>query len=208
MSFMDNTYWNSNGKHQAFVDALEDRIPAIGYTSNVHVNLFLAMTHLYYDAYNNGGCNIEDNYMRDYRRHVEPYLGNKVDPQAFIDGNFPKMEAMMDLAIEYIQEKNLDFSLSYRWVNHQERLISMVEPSGDINEKAAWFKVSFGDLDDLLAWTKGYRDVSDNFVKSAVNVKAMPSDVLDLDGMIRSAEAQVSGRDPGPRTMCNEEREV
>ena len=166
MSNLENAYWNENGKYQAFVQKLEDRLPAIGYTSNVHVNLFIAMSHLYYDAYNNGGCNIEDCYMQDYQQRIEPYLGDKVDPYAFINGVFVKMEAMMDLAIAHIQEKHLDFPLYFCWVNHNERAISMVEPVGIEVETDGWFKVSFGDMDDLREWAKGYRDVSDNFVKS------------------------------------------
>ena len=166
MSNLENTYWNESGKYQGFVKELEDRIPGIGYTSNVHVNLFIAMSHLYYDAYNNGGCNIEDCYMRDYRRHIKPYLGDKVDPEAFIYGNSVKMEAMMDLAIEHIKEKHLEFPVYSCWANHTERAISMVEPVGIEDEKSAWFKITFGDMDDLREWAKGYRDVSDNFVKS------------------------------------------
>ena len=168
MGGLKNCYWNGNGRHQAFVEALEERLPLFGYTSNVYVNLFIAMSHLYYDAYNNGGCNIEDCYMRDYRQRIEPYLGNKVNPDAFIYGNAAQMEQMMDIAIAYIQEKNLDFPVYACWVNHMEDKLSMVEPGKDFDAKAAWHKVTFGDMDEMKEYARTYRDVSESFVKSPV----------------------------------------
>lgn len=166
MAGLKNCYWNGNGRYQALVEALEERLPLFGYTSNVYVNLFVAMSHLYYDAYNNGGCNIEDCYMRDYRQRIEPYLGNKVNPDAFIYGNAAQMEQMMDIAIAYIQDKNLDFPVYSCWVNHMERQLSMVEPGSDFGTKAEWFKVTFGDMDEMKEYARNYRDVSANFVKS------------------------------------------
>lgn len=171
MAGLKNCYWNENGRDQAFVNALEERIPEYGYTNNVYVNLFIAMSHLYYDAYNNGGGNIEDCYMRDYAQHIKPYMGDKVKVQAFIYGDEIGMEQMMNAAIAYIQDKNLDFPVYSCWVNHMERKLSMVEPGNDFGIKAEWFKITFGDLDEIKNFARGYQDVSESFVKSTVSNK-------------------------------------
>lgn len=207
MSNMENTYWNDNGKYQAFVNALEERIPSIGYTTNVYANLFIAMSHLYYDAYNNGGCNIEDCYMRDYRQHIEPYLGSQVDPQTFIDGNVPKIEAMMDLAIAYICEKDLDFPVYTFWINHMKRAISTVSPPEGFDEKSEWLKISFGDKDDLMICYRGYVDISYT-VRSPEEQK----EAATLDCVIKHCEAagrqqkESGGRDRVEYATDREER--
>ena len=196
MAGLKNCYWNGNGRHQAFVEALEERLPGYGYTSNVYVNLFIAMSHLYYDAYNNGGGNIEDCYMRDFQQHIKPYLGDKVDPQAFIYGNDVRMEQMMDIAIAYIQEKNLDFPVYACWVNHMEEKLSMVEPGKDVDTKGKWHKVTFGDMDEMKEYARTYRDVSEEVVEidgeidlpETLTISASEL-ALDADDIINDEEA-------------------
>lgn len=187
-----NTYWNEKGFYQDFVNMLEPRLPEIGYTNNVYVNIFIAMSHLYYDACNNGGCNIEDCYMGDFRKHVVTYLGDVVDPDAFIYGNDAKMEASMNAAIFFIKDRNLEFPLYSCWVNHQERAISMVEPFGDINDKASWFRITYGDIDDLRSFVRGYRDLTEQFKqRGPENMKSA------LDDIIQSCELVNKGTAPG-----------
>lgn len=192
MNSMRNTYWNEAGKHQAFVNALEDRCPGIGYTSNVYVNLFLAMSHLYYDAYNNGGCNIEDCYMRDFRHYVEPYLGDKVRLDPFIYGLSNVMETMMDTAIEFIKDKYLDFPVYPCWVNHEKCALSFVDPGGAGDPmaygKAGWFEVSFGVKDDLLQCYRGYRDITDDVMKQLGADSRRHGTKAPLEQVIHSCE--------------------
>lgn len=57
----NNTYWNSNGRYQAAIKALEARIPAEGSVDKPRQNraleLFRKASNCYYDLYNNGLCN-------------------------------------------------------------------------------------------------------------------------------------------------------
>lgn len=54
---MANTYWNHNGKHQLLSDALQHLIPATGKSDVAHIELLRCLNNVYYDIYNNGGCN-------------------------------------------------------------------------------------------------------------------------------------------------------
>lgn len=55
---MEKTYWNSLGKYQDEVDRINKLVPSRGRTDNRYMNLFLVASNLYYDMYNNDGCNI------------------------------------------------------------------------------------------------------------------------------------------------------
>lgn len=165
-----NTYWNGAGKYREFVDGLEDRIPMMGYTSNVYVNIYLVMAHLYYDAYNNGGGNIEDNYAGEFVARVESYLGDKVALLPFLDDDFEKMESMMDHAIEFIKDKNLEFPVYTKWCNHDERVISDIKPSGNLANKGYWFEATFGEPEELYKFVRGYKDITGEFKDREVEV--------------------------------------
>lgn len=54
---MNNTYWSSNGKYQAWYDELWKQVPAQGKADKLHIDLVRCVSKLYYDHYNNGGCN-------------------------------------------------------------------------------------------------------------------------------------------------------
>lgn len=53
-----NTYWNSTGKYQEFVDGLNHLVPAEGVVKNSRKNRalekFRKASNCYYDLYNNG----------------------------------------------------------------------------------------------------------------------------------------------------------
>lgn len=55
---MEKTYWNSLGKYQDEVDRINKLVPSRSRTDNRYMNLFLVASNLYYDMYNNDGCNI------------------------------------------------------------------------------------------------------------------------------------------------------
>ena len=162
---MTNTYWNSNGKYQKFVDGLSDRTPGHGYTSNVYANIYLVMAHLYYDAYNNGGGNIEDCYAKDFHNRVEQYLGDKIKLKAFLDVDSAKMEDMVNIAFEFIKDKNLDFPIYGFWCNHEAQMISEHKPEGEVAEKGYWFELTFGEPEQMdkykTTWCSKYQDVSE-----------------------------------------------
>jgi hypothetical protein len=57
---MENTYWNSNGTHQALANELMKLVPASGEikgSKNKALDRFRKASNAYYDIFNNGGCN-------------------------------------------------------------------------------------------------------------------------------------------------------
>ena len=58
---IENTYWGSKGKHQVYVDRLNDLVPHEGSVSeprkNKALEKFRRASNCYYDLYNNGLCN-------------------------------------------------------------------------------------------------------------------------------------------------------
>lgn len=195
---MKNTYWNNNGKYQDFINELTDRTPGHGYTSNVYANIYLVMAHLYYDAYNNGGGNIEDAYAKDFRYRVEPYLGDKVKIKAFLDVDSAKMEDMVNIAFEFIKDKNLEFPIYSFWCNHEAQMISEHKPEGELAEKGYWFELTFGEPEEMdkykTNWCSKYQDVS---VDKSVEVRDF------LDDVIKDCAAQVRN-EPGLKIIDKE----
>lgn len=161
---MENTHWSGNGKYQEFARQLTDLQPNYGYTSNVFMNLFIAMTHVYYDAYNNGGCNINDNYAPDFEHFVSPYLPD-IDLDDFRHECFALMEQSMDKMFQYLEGKPLDFPVYTTWFNFKENAISHIEPHFDGAKEVGWSPVTFGMEDEQADWCKkqlsnGRKDVS------------------------------------------------
>lgn len=70
---IENTYWNSNGKHQAIADQLRKLVPGSGPADTPHGDLLRCVTNLYYDFYNNGGGNIVYGSYNDQVRRVESF---------------------------------------------------------------------------------------------------------------------------------------
>ena len=52
------SYWGSEGKYQAQKDQIEQDVPAEGYAQNVAVELYRCAANVYYEIFNNGGCNM------------------------------------------------------------------------------------------------------------------------------------------------------
>ena len=46
------TYWNNNGKYQEWVDKINDTMPDMYDTDNKYMNIFIAVSKIYYDIYN------------------------------------------------------------------------------------------------------------------------------------------------------------
>lgn len=176
MSDLKNSYWGKNGKFQEFIDALEERTPKYGFTNNVYVNIYLVMANIYYDTYNNGGANIEDSYAKDFHFRVEPYLEGEVELEPFINEDFVTMEEMMDLAFEFIKDKNLDFPIYSKWCSHDLLSVSEVKPVGELAEKGYWFEATFGEPEEKQCYCNRYKDVTNEFKD------------ISLDSVIRSCE--------------------
>lgn len=146
---MENTYWNENGKYQTFVDEALEKMPSIGYTSNPYMNLFIAMSHIYYDIYNNGGCNIEDHYMRDFRQYVQPMLPD-LSVSEFLSGRNVILEGAMDRALEFLQDKPMDYPAYKVWFSYENQCISHMEPGEE--DPRTWTLMTFGALTDRDRW--------------------------------------------------------
>lgn len=144
------TYWSGSGKHQDLCSLLDEKTPNCGYTSNPYMNLWITMSKLYYDAYNNGGCNIEDNYEDDFKNNVLPYLPD-VDLDMFKLELFSSMEQYMDQALEFLQDKPMDFPVYTVWIDrHPDEGFSREEPPADIRDH--WLPITFGLMDELEKW--------------------------------------------------------
>ena len=48
---MKQIYWNRQGKHQKWVDEINETTPDMYYTENKYMNVFIAMNNIYYDVY-------------------------------------------------------------------------------------------------------------------------------------------------------------
>jgi len=160
---MEHSYWADNGTYEDFSKHLEELTPSFGYTSNVNMNIYLAMAHLYYDAYNNGGENIDNHYRQDFETYVSPYLPDiKISPFIFCD--FPEMEKMMDHALEYLHDKDFNFPVLSTWINAgKDGGFSRCEPPADWPNRNDWREVTFGNekaYDDWClyrgAWDKDH----------------------------------------------------
>ncbi len=52
------SYWGSEGKYQAQNDQIAEDVPAEGDAPNVAVELYRCAQNVYYEIFNNGGCNM------------------------------------------------------------------------------------------------------------------------------------------------------
>lgn len=63
---MENTYWNSKGKHQELYNKLEkELVPASGRATTVAGEMLRGAANTYYDLYNNGGGNLDSARAKD-----------------------------------------------------------------------------------------------------------------------------------------------
>lgn len=149
---LKNCYWNNSGKHQECLDAINKLTPDIGYTGNSYLDAFLAAQHLYYDAYNNGGGNIEDCYLPAVRRYIHP-LFPSFDAGVFIRCEHAAMEKAFDKIIELIASKDLRFR---SWgVDVFEGIKYVLYDPDDGNYKPCGeYSVIFGDILERDNWLK------------------------------------------------------
>lgn len=52
------SYWEERGKYQAQADILNKMIPDEGESTDTRIELYRCVCNIYYDLYNNGGCNL------------------------------------------------------------------------------------------------------------------------------------------------------
>lgn len=144
---MEKKYWNGTGKYQKELERMEQLIPIMGRTDNKYMNLFLVATNIYYDVYNNGGCNISCCYMDDVEKYLIPF--NSEFRMSFIGDpekiekrfcNKKTLENFMNRAIELVIDKDLTYTQYVIYSDCDSDKISK-EP------KAGFEKIVFGEKD-------------------------------------------------------------
>lgn len=146
---MKNTYWNHNGKYQAQVDEIEKLVPSFGYTYNPKMNLFLLISHLYYDAYNNGGGNIADCYTTDYEKYIPEDLRQIIKLEHFADVRRDKIENAMDIVLEHLHGADLHYPVFSLWRNNKAKQYCFTEQTGE-----HWFPVTFGSIVEKISYAR------------------------------------------------------
>lgn len=146
---MKNTYWNHHGKYQAQVNEIEQLLPSYGYTYNRNMNLFIYVSHLYYDSHNNGGGNIMDCYASHYEKYVPEELRKHLKLEFFTTPLHDKAERAMDTVLEFLKGADLHYIRYTLWRNNATKLYCLNHQDGD-----GWFEVTFGSLVEKVNYIK------------------------------------------------------
>lgn len=150
---MENTYWNGKGKHESESKRIAELIPRFGITNNPYLNLFITSSCLYYDIYNNGGCNIKECYQEDIEKYIVPYADEiksinfkcKLDTIYRNLKNKEKLESFMDSIIEFVSNKDLSYDKYVIYYNLKKELLSY-------DKKEGFEEVTFGNKEELEKW--------------------------------------------------------
>lgn len=126
---MNNTYWNSNGKYQAWANEINETMPDMYYTDNRYMNVFIAMSNIYYEIYNNGGGNIVDGCYTDALRLIHGFIGKFNSRTAM--NNLDYLEEKTNEVFEKLMGKDLSFENHGFWNEWKESKISMNEQIGE-----------------------------------------------------------------------------
>lgn len=156
------TYWSEEGKYQAITEEIGDRVPSWGMTTNAYMNLYITACNLYYDVYNNGGCNL-DCYADRIEKYILPF--NKDIKGARNDGkidfsckeqtvrrnlkNHTKLENFMNAVIEFVSGQDLEYTKYTTYYNFGKELMSLNE-----HTEEGWSKITFGLEEEWRAWTE------------------------------------------------------
>jgi hypothetical protein len=123
-----NTYWNNKGKYQEWADEISETMPDMCDTDNKNMNVFIAMTNLYYDIYNNGGGNIEDSYMLEVEI-IKRFLGSFDIEKAVANEEY--LEGVTNTVFEKLMNEDLSFENHGFWNECKQNLISRNPQDGE-----------------------------------------------------------------------------
>lgn len=156
---MKETYWNSNGKYQRFLDALNRHTPTMGYTTNPRLNLLILAQHMYYDVYSNGAGNIAtcQHYLEDIEYYVLPFnsefkgINFEVSFRTILKNlkNEEKLEQWMDSVIACVWQRDLSYDKFPVYCHHETRQLSG-EPREDFE------LITFGNLAVKESWVNSF----------------------------------------------------
>jgi hypothetical protein len=124
---MNNTYWGNNGKYQQEVEKLNNLMPDFEYTDNPYINLFITISHIYYRIYNDGDSFL--NFENRVTRYVEPFR-NDIYFNSFKEYKDEELEELINRVIEFIKDKDLNYTQHVIYVNHDNKELSKVEKDG------------------------------------------------------------------------------
>jgi hypothetical protein len=140
---MKNSYWRQKGKYQDFVDEADKLMPNWGYTENNYMNLFIDISKLYYDCYNNGGWNIYDCYM-DRVANVKKYI--RLDIRKFMK-NEEYREEKTDEVFAFLLDKDLSYKQYKAYFNGRDFV--------SYTQKESWSVITFGSKEERKDWVHG-----------------------------------------------------
>ena len=117
-------YWNNNGKYQKWVNKVSETMPDMYFTDNEYMNTFIEMSNLYYDVYNNGGCNLR----ADKVERIESIVKGFEISKAITDHKY--LEDVANNVFEFLMDKDLSFENHGFWNEWNQSLISLSEKTG------------------------------------------------------------------------------
>lgn len=135
-------YWNSQGKYQNWVDKINETTPDMYYTDNKYMNVFIAMSNIYYEIYNNGGGNIVDGCYTDALKLIHEFIGKFNSRTAMNDSQY--LEEKTNEVFAKLMDKDLSFENHGFWNEWRERKISMTEQAGE-----DWIYITCGTEDNV-----------------------------------------------------------
>lgn len=184
---MNNSYFLNNGKYQELAESLNECIPDFGYTANKEINLYIAISGIYKDAYSNLVTIEKKSYQDDFERYIKPCFpelqyqvltppknGKKADDW---DRYLRRLENVMDMTLEYLKGKRIEFPIHKVWVTETEdkTCFSQRPPKGKLAKQYQWNAVTFGSRADLDAWCRNHRmfalDVTQRLSDSKKNLE-------------------------------------
>lgn len=153
MADMTNTYWNNEGKHQEAVERLNEQAPSWGMTDNKFMNLFIVASTVYYDVYNNGGCNLKDSFSERVETYLLPFEGElkslrlnvKMETLFRNFKNSDKLERFLDEVVLYLQDKDLSYDKHSIYFDNVKEELSRTEIEG-------YMVITFGNKEDCENW--------------------------------------------------------
>ena len=108
------------------------------FTDNEYMNLFIEINNLYYDIYNNGGCN----FRLDKVKRIKSVVKNFKISKARSDYDY--LEKITDEIFEYLMDKDLTFENHGFWNDWKNRLISLNKHEGE-----NWLYITCGTKDNM-----------------------------------------------------------
>lgn len=151
---MENIYWNQQGKYESNLKKIEQLMPTMCYTDNKHMNLFIIVSAIYYDVYNNGGCNLEYSHMNNIKKYLIPFdsqyrVDLKCDEKTLVRKfkNKKTLEKLMNRTIEIIKDQNLSYTQYVVYQNFKDKKLRTT-PLENFD------RIIFGEKDYYDKWIK------------------------------------------------------